>query len=69
MSGRIVPDPRCGSRPVCPAELAVCLVVIVLVVVLAGPGRVATGAGGMIAAFAEMVGAIFDAGGFLRPSW
>jgi hypothetical protein len=69
LSGRIGPQPRCERRAVCPAELAACLVVLFLVVALAGPTRVAAGAGGMVGVLAEMVGAVFDAGGFLRPSW
>ena len=60
---------RCQRRAVCPSEIAACLVVITLVLLLAGPTGVAAGAGSVAGGVAETIGAVFDAGGFLRPSW
>ena len=69
MSGQIEPKSRCERRALCPADIAFCLVVVLLVVTLAGPTQVAAGAGGIAGGLADMVSAVFDAGVFLRPSW
>ena len=69
LSGRIDPQPRCERRAICPAEIAVCLLAVFLVVALAGPTWTTAGAGGIAGGLVEMVSAVFDAGGFLRPSW
>ena len=69
LSGRFEAERRCGRRAICPAEIAACLVVVFLVVALAGPTRVAAGAGGIAGGLAEMVSAVFDAGGVQRPGW
>jgi hypothetical protein len=63
------PISRCERRAVCPTEAALCLVVIVLVVAVTGPSQVAAGAGGFVGGLIDAVRNVFDAGGFLRPSW
>jgi hypothetical protein len=60
---------RCQRRPICPTEAVLCLVVIVLVVVVTGPAQVAAGAAGFVGGLLDAVLNVFDAGGFLRPSW
>ena len=69
LGSRLTPQARCGRRPVCQFEIAVSLVIVFLAIALAGPDRVAAGAGGVVGGLADMVRAIFDVGGFLRPSW
>ena len=69
LRGRIGPAPRCERRAICPAEVAVCLLAVFLVVAVAGPTGMTAAAGGIAGGLVEMVSAVFDAGGFLRPSW